>query len=94
MDTKSVQPEMPELLTCEEVFDKLGLLSQETVDNWLCGGNFPGSKFIQGAWYFEKTKVEQVVETVKQLRKKNAAGDLTPVFDDDEDEKGLTPPAL
>lgn len=80
-----------ETLTSAQAAKLLGLLSPNTVKNWLAGGYFPGAFQTPGGhWRFPLHEVEAVKHRMEQLRDLNRRGDLAPRDSDDDS----TPPLL
>jgi hypothetical protein len=72
--------------------EMLGITDERTVKNWLEGGSFPGAiQTEDGSWLFDRAQVEAVRTSIEITQERNARGDITPLYLDDDDEE---PPAL
>ena len=63
-------------MTLEEAAAELGVTSEETIKNWLCGGAFPGATKEGYVWLFQSAEVARVKADMEDARKKNAQKDI------------------
>jgi hypothetical protein len=67
-------------LSAGETAQLLGVRSANTVKNWLQSGAFPGATRTQGGhWRFPLEEVLKVKAQIRDVRARNAAGDIRPV---------------